>query len=60
MDLFGSFAMDLGNLEGDFCIVELGLDKQEGALCSSTARYHSWEQHLDNKETKFGKVEDNF
>ena len=38
MDLFGSFAMELGNLEGDFCIVELGLDKQEGFLGSSTIR----------------------
>ena len=60
MDLFSSLAMELGNSEMNFGIVELGLDKQEGALCSSTARYHSWEQHLDNKETKFGKVEDNF
>ena len=27
MDVFCSLAMDLGNSEGNFCIVELGLDK---------------------------------
>ena len=38
MDLFGSLAMELGNSEEDFGIVELGLDKQEQVLSSSTAR----------------------
>ena len=37
MDVFCSLAMDLGNSEGNFCIVELGLDKQEGCLI---ARLH--------------------
>ena len=38
MDLSGSLVMELGNLEGNFGIVEVGLDKQEGVLSSSTAR----------------------
>ena len=38
MDLFRSFTMEIGNSEGDFCIVKLGLNTQEGVLGSSTAR----------------------
>ena len=38
MDLSGSLVMEIGNLEGNFGIVEVGLDKQEGVLGSSTAR----------------------
>ena len=36
MDLFGNLSMELGNSEEDFGIVELGLDKQDGVLGSST------------------------
>ena len=42
-DLFGSLAMELGDSEGYFGIVKLGIDKQEGFLCSSTAHWHYWE-----------------
>ena len=38
MDLFGNLAMDLGNLEWNFGIMELGLDKKEGVLGSSVVR----------------------
>ena len=37
MDLVGSSAKDLCNLEVSFCIVELVLDKQEEVLGSLTA-----------------------
>ena len=37
MDLFGSLAMELGNLKGNFGIVDLGLDKHEGCYI---ARLH--------------------
>ena len=56
MDLSGSLVMELGNLEGNFGIVEVGLDKQEGVLSSSTARQRSQEQH-PGREIKFDKVE---
>ena len=36
--IFGSLAMELGNLEGDLGTVELGVDIQEGVLGSSTVR----------------------
>ena len=35
MDLFGNFAIEIGNFEKDFVTVDLGLDKQEGVLGSS-------------------------
>ena len=38
MGSFGSLVMELGNSEENFGIVELGLDKQEGVLGSSTVR----------------------
>ena len=38
MDLFGNLAIELGNSEEDFGTVDLGLDKHEGLLGSSTAR----------------------
>ena len=34
MDLFGNFAMEIGNSEEDFCTVDIGLDKLEGVLGS--------------------------
>lgn len=42
--LFGSLAMELPNLEGDFGIVVFGLDRLDGVLGSSTVYWHSWEQ----------------
>ena len=57
IDLFDNLVMELGNLEENFCIVELGLDKQEGVLGSLTVRHHSWEQH-PGREMEFGRVED--
>ena len=60
MDSFGNLAMELGNLNENFGIVDLGLDKREGVLFSSTARQHSWEQHLDNEFREFGKVDNDF
>ena len=38
MSLSGSLALDLGSSDGDFYMVELGFDKIEGVLDSSTAR----------------------
>ena len=38
MDLFGNLVMGLGNSEVDFVKVDLGLDKQERVLGSSTVR----------------------
>ena len=37
MDLLGSLVIERDNLQGNFGIVDLGFDKQEGVLCSSTA-----------------------
>ena len=49
--------MELGNLKRNFGIVELRLDKQDRVLCSSTARWCSWEQH-PGREMEFCRVED--
>ena len=38
MSLFGSLALELGSSGGDFYMVDLGLDTEEGVLSSSTAR----------------------
>ena len=58
MGLFGNSAMELDNSEGDFGIIEPGLDKWVGVLGSSTVHWHSWEKYSDRK-MEFGKVEGN-
>ena len=40
-DLFDNLSMDLGNSEGYFVRVDLGLDILEGVLCSLIAHWHS-------------------
>ena len=40
-DLFDHLSMELGNLEGYFGRVDLGLDILEGVLCSLIAHWHS-------------------
>ena len=59
-DLFDNLRMPLVNSEGYFGRVELGLDRLEGVLYSSTAHWHSWEQHFGRLVMEFGKVEENF
>ena len=59
-NLFGIFAMELGNSEGDVGIVEVGLDTLEGVLDSSTLHWHTWERHFGSEGVEFGKVEDDF
>ena len=59
-DLFGNLSMELGNSEKYFGRVELGLDRLEGVLYSSTAHWHSWEQHFGRLVMEFGKVEEYF
>ena len=58
MGLFGNLAIELGSSVGDFGIMELGLDKWEGVLDSSTVHWHSWKQYSD-REMESGKVEGN-
>ena len=40
-DLFDHLSMELGNLEGHFGRVDLGLNILEGVLCSLTAHWHN-------------------
>ena len=58
MGLFGNLAMELGNSEGDFCIMDPGLDKWAGVLGSSTVHWHSLKQY-SNREMEFCKIEGN-
>ena len=45
MSWSGSLALKIGSSVWGFDMVELGLDTQERVFGSSTACYHTWEQH---------------